>query len=284
MTDSPLLNSLFQVIQDFEKAHQEKLNVAEVTIKKLEEENNQIRQELDKSTSILGDVTDETLKKRLSSLGASPLDTLVREAGVVLEDRLRRAIGHSDTSLSGVYLVDAALDPDKGTLIFSSHRGEQEGVKMLYRGAMQFIRNPPMHNLIEYQASTAQLLIRLIDSLLRLLSEAKSKKHDEVKLDDIRHMLTRIPIMEGQRLLYKALYDADDKGLTSTDLAAALNRSRYQLAGILGALGVRINATERLENKGGVAIVFDISRLNNGDYLYRMRPILRKALEIENLI
>ena len=46
---------------------------------------------------------------------------------------------------------------------------------MLYRGAMQFIRNPPMHKLVEYKEETARLLLRLIDSLLQLLSEAEIK-------------------------------------------------------------------------------------------------------------
>ncbi|MBN1935729.1 MAG: hypothetical protein JW934_13760 [Anaerolineae bacterium] len=63
-------------------------------------------------------------------------------------------------------------------LIFSSHSGEQDGVRVLYRGAMQFIRNPPMHKLIEYPENTARLLIRLVDSLLQLLSEAKLRQSD----------------------------------------------------------------------------------------------------------
>jgi hypothetical protein len=285
MAESQLLNSIFKVIQDFEAAQQEKLQTTEETIRRLEHENSQLRQELDKGTSILDDVTDETLKKRLANLGAAPLDTLIREAGVVLEDRLRHIAGASGASLHGVALVDAVLSADKGNLIFSEHSGEQQGILMLYRGAMQFIRNPPMHNLIEYQASRAQLLIRLVDSLLRLLAEADAQQADaQVKLEDVRRMLTRIPIPNGQRQLYQALQNSGDKGLSSSELASALNRTRYQLAGVLGALGVRINGTEGLENKGGVTIILDIHRLDNGDYLYRMRPILRKALEIEKVI
>ena len=100
---------------------------------------------------------------------------MIREAGVVLEDRLR-AMGKAGSDLEGVRLVDALLTPGKGRLMFSRHTGEQDGVRMLYRGAMQFIRNPPMHKLIEYPEDTARLFIRLIDSLLQLLSEAEQRQ------------------------------------------------------------------------------------------------------------
>ena len=126
---------------------------------------------------VKSEINDLELKKRLSKLGSPHLDTLIREAGVVLEDRLR-AMGKAGSDLEGVKLVDALLSPDKKKLVFSSHSGEQEGVWMLYRGAMQFIRNPPMHKLIEYRANTARLFIRLVDSLLQLLSEAELRQLD----------------------------------------------------------------------------------------------------------
>ena len=127
--------------------------------KKTEELSEKLRQ----SDSALREITDEVLKKRIGTLLKSPLDTMIREAGVVLEDRLR-AIGEAGSDLEGVKLVDALLNPEKGKLVFSSHPGEQDGVRMLYRGAMQFIRNPPMHKLVEYPENTARLLIRLVDS------------------------------------------------------------------------------------------------------------------------
>jgi len=120
---------------------------------------------------ITNEINDPALKKRLSPLGSPHLDTLIREAGVVLEDRLRSVSGLNE---DGVRLVDAAFSPGDKMLRFSQHPGEQEGVKMLYRGAMQFIRNPPMHKLVDYPVDTARILIRLIDSLLLLLPEPAS--------------------------------------------------------------------------------------------------------------
>ncbi|MCC7448164.1 MAG: hypothetical protein IT324_12165 [Anaerolineae bacterium] len=282
MTDSLLLNSIFEVIQNYEKEHQNRLVEAEKTIRVLEEENHRLQLELGKGTTLLDEVTDEMLKKRLLALGTAPLDTIIREAGVVFEDRLRQIAGVS--GLYGLDLVEAVLAPGKGKLVFSKHQGEQQGVHSLYRGAMQFIRNPPMHKLIEYQASQAQTLIRLIDALLQLLAEVKSDEDDNVKLEDVRHMLRRRPIPEAQSIFYQTVYKAGDKGATLADIAAQLNMSKTQVAGVLGALGVRINGTNGLENKGGLQIIVDISRLNSGEYLYRLKPILRKALELEKIV
>lgn len=156
---------------------EEKLKEVENRATVAEQENRELREKLIQSNSALTKITDEVLKKRIGTLLDSPLDTMIREAGIVLEDRLRE-IGEAGYDLEGVRLVDAVLNPKKGTLVFSLHTGEQDGVRMLYRGAMQFIRNPPMHKLIEYPENTALLLIRLVDSLLQLLSEAELRQAD----------------------------------------------------------------------------------------------------------
>lgn len=173
-----LANKILQVVQEHERDWRERLQNAEDQVRALEQEKEKLREKLDKSSSILNEITDDILKRRvepLFGLASLPLDTVVREAGVVLEDRLRAVTG-TDSSLEGVKLVDAILTPQKGRLIFSLHPGEQDGVRMLYRGAMQFIRNPPMHKLIEYPEDTVRLFIRLIDSLLQLLSEAELRQ------------------------------------------------------------------------------------------------------------
>lgn len=166
--------------------------------------------------------------------------------------------------------------------MFSSHVGEQQGVQFLYRGAMQFIRNPPMHKIIDYPESMAQQFLRLIDALMMLLDHAALA--GEVTVDDIRAMLKRRPLRSNHATLFKVLYNAGELGLEGKKLAEALKITPQQMNGVLGALGVRINSTEGLEDKGAILIVFDIRELNNGEWLYVMRPILKKALEEEGLI
>jgi hypothetical protein len=230
--------------------------------------------------SFFNSVEHPILKERLSRLSNAPLDTIIREAGVIFESSLRSA-GNLNSGQFGVRLVDELLEPG-GKLVFSSHGGEQQGIQYLFRGAMQFIRNPPMHKIIDYPESVAKQYIRLIDALLLLLDQATHV--EEVTVDDIRVMLRRKRIAPGQLDLYRALYEAGSKGLVSNDLALAINKTPQQLSGVLGALGRRINQTKRLEDKGGTLIVFEVTETNDGGWLYVMRPVLRKALELEGIV
>ena len=232
----------------------------------------------------VNDVVDQALRERLISLGSPPLDTLVREAGVVLEDRLRKMGGEASTALHGADLVRAVLSPERGILVFSPHPGEQEGMRMLYQGVVQFVRNPTMHKLIDYPENVARLFIQLIDCLLQLLTELEPHHRGEATVHDIRRMLTRISIPKGQQELYEVLYEAGEQGLSADELSAAINRTKSQLAGVLGALGRRINRTEELKGKGGMEIVLAVSATAEGSWQYRMRPVLRKALEAEGIV
>ena len=96
-------------------------------------------------------------------------------------------------------------------------------------------------------------------------------------------MLTRRRISKGQLELYKALYDTS-QGLSMPELVETLNRSRSQIAGVLGALGRRIHNTPGLGGKGGLVTVLDISEAKGGEWHYRMRSHLRQALELENVL
>lgn len=102
----------------------------------------------------------------------------IRRAGVVLEERLRKTIGGEghEKFEEGVKLVDYALLPESGRLIISEHPAEQDGVRMLFRGALQFVRNPPAHKKVQYDELEAWQTISLIDYLLSLLRQAKLRK------------------------------------------------------------------------------------------------------------
>lgn len=101
----------------------------------------------------------------------------IRRAGVVLEMRLRKTIGGDgpERFKQGVDLVDYALIPGSGRLIISDHPAEQEGVRMLFRGAVQFVRNPPSHKKLQYTELEARQAVGLIDYLLSLLRQAKPR-------------------------------------------------------------------------------------------------------------
>jgi hypothetical protein len=102
----------------------------------------------------------------------------IRRAGVVVEERLRMTIGGNGTEKlkEGIDLVDYALMPQSGQLVISDHPAEQDGVRMLFRGAVQFVRNPPAHKKVQYREIEAWQTINLIDYLLMLLKQTKPRK------------------------------------------------------------------------------------------------------------
>lgn len=142
----------------------------------LEKDKNALREQLAILTKT-GVIIDQQLKQRCADLLDGPsvqLDTVIREAGAILEDRLRSLAG-LDSSYYGKNLVKATLGCDDPRIVFSEMRGAQEGVCYLFRGAIQYIRNPPAHGLIEYDRETAMVHLRLVDALLSLLRLGKQK-------------------------------------------------------------------------------------------------------------
>jgi uncharacterized protein (TIGR02391 family) len=122
---------------------------------------------------------DDELRERCADLLARPgkADTAVREACVVLEDRLRRAAGLAKEVI-GVELVDRCLSPKDGKLVLSEVASEQQGIHQLYRGTIGFFKNPTSHRIIqEYDVTRARQVVGLVDTLLAVLRDAKPR-HD----------------------------------------------------------------------------------------------------------
>jgi hypothetical protein len=174
-----LAQQVYDLIHDYETKHSHEYEAALERVQALEKENAQLKAKLAQHSNITYNINDDELKSRLEKLGAAPSDTFIREAGVILENRVRRLIGDSGKDAYGVNLIDLAFKRESARFRVSQHAGEQDGIHMLFRGAMQFIRNPPMHKLIEYPQRTTQLFIALIDSLLVLLSEISQPEQPE---------------------------------------------------------------------------------------------------------
>ncbi len=117
---------------------------------------------------------DEELMRRcghLIHLGA--FDEAVRSAFVLLEERLRKAMG--EERMTGTQLANFAFSPTKGPLAQQlGHSGsEREGLRELYSGAFKLFRNPTVHGVVEYSAAEGKAIISLVDLLLRLLKRAE---------------------------------------------------------------------------------------------------------------
>ncbi|MFW6126126.1 MAG: hypothetical protein ACOC58_03385 [Chloroflexota bacterium] len=99
----------------------------------------------------------------------------------------------------------------------------------------------------------------------------------------IRRMLTRRPISNGQRALYEALSEGR---LAYDELLERTGRTGQQMAGLLGALGSRINSTRAIHQAGlpgNVGAVLKYERIDGERHL-SLTPDAREALEAEGVI
>ncbi len=110
----------------------------------------------------------------------------------------------------------------------------------------------------------------------------RARQAERTAPEVIRAVLGRMPVPPAQRALYRALFQAGETGLNASDLAVAIKRTEQELAGVLGALGRRINRTPGVnpENPPGVDLMFEMKQ-QDGQWHYRMRDVLREVLEAE---
>lgn len=203
MDRSELTQSIERVLQAYEAAQEAELVAARQRILELETEVAAAHQLLEQREDIADRLQDDELRERLEDLKNARFDTRLREAGVILENRLRGLVGSKGQGLTGSKLVDVAFTPNSGVVQVSEIAGEQVGLQSLYRGAIQFIRNPPMHKLIEYPEQTAYTLLTMIDALLVLLDEVTAvekspkdkmaKSHVRFTVEMLREAIARAP-------------------------------------------------------------------------------------------
>jgi Protein of unknown function (Hypoth_ymh) len=103
-------------------------------------------------------------------------DTVIRETGALVEDRLRAAC-QAPTSTIGVDLASYAFGGEKPRLVLSSEKAEQEGVHLLFRGFFLWIRNPAGHRLLgKISKERVQQLLAFADYLLGLVGEGSAQE------------------------------------------------------------------------------------------------------------
>jgi hypothetical protein len=122
------------------------------------------------STNPEGLIRDQQLRERVSHLLANDtqLGTAVREAFVVLEDRIRTK-GEHPQSVVGVDLMTVAFNKATGHLILSDLDPEQDGAHLTFRGLTMWVRNAFGHRIMD--ATTAGDAIRIIAFVDYLLQE-----------------------------------------------------------------------------------------------------------------
>jgi uncharacterized protein (TIGR02391 family) len=117
-------------------------------------------------------ITDDELRRRCEDLLSAErhYDRVIREACVILENRVRVAI-RANKELVGTALMENAFGPRNGPLRFSNIDQEQRGLMEIYRGIMAFFRNTTGHNLIDtYSQDDALRFVAWIDLLLKMVT------------------------------------------------------------------------------------------------------------------
>lgn len=120
-------------------------------------------------------LTDTELRARCLDLlsAQSHYDRAIREACVILEDRVRQAANATKT-LVGVSLMEQAFGPKDGPLRLSDVSQEQVGAMQIYRGIMAYARNPAGHNLTDrYSQLDAMRFVGFVDLLLSMVERAQ---------------------------------------------------------------------------------------------------------------
>lgn len=101
-----------------------------------------------------------------------PYRSAVREALGTLEERMRTLLGLDET-VHGVDLVTAAQNAG----VFNrKNQAESQGLNMLFRGAVQWMRNPPSHRKINYSKEEAFKIILFSDYLIKLFEDLFHKR------------------------------------------------------------------------------------------------------------
>lgn len=121
-----------------------------------------------------GLIRDSQLRDRVEGLLAEErnYDRAVREASVILEDRVRTKSGLAH--LHGVDLMTAAFKEDSGALMVSDISAEQAGVHMAFRGMVAWVRNSFGHRVIDATAQgDAMRIVAFIDWLLEEVGRAR---------------------------------------------------------------------------------------------------------------
>lgn len=118
-------------------------------------------------------ISDEQLKHRCRDLleAGEHYDRVVREACVILEDRVRQEI-EAEKNVVGVNLMRRAFSPKVGPIRLSGEEEEQKGIMNMYAGLMAFFRNSTGHNVIDtYDQQEALQFVVLVDLLLSMVKK-----------------------------------------------------------------------------------------------------------------
>jgi uncharacterized protein (TIGR02391 family) len=120
-------------------------------------------------------IKDQELRQRCVDLleASGNYDRVIREACVVLEDRVRTE-ANLDNNIYGAKLMVQAFGQNAPRLIFSNENSEQQGAMNIYHGIMGFFRNAAGHRVVpDFSQEDALRFVAFIDLLLDMVAKAQ---------------------------------------------------------------------------------------------------------------
>lgn len=159
-------------------------------------------------------------------------DEAVRSAFVLLEERLRKAVGEG--GMTGTQLANYAFNPEKGPLAkhLAHTPAEREGLRELYSGAFKLFRNPTAHGVVGYSPAEGRAIIGLVDLMLKMLQRVEELPPPGSLPDNVEDVLSQIeeaigPGAAGRLRVF--LGKCVQMGLTTTTATKWIPFRRYAL-------------------------------------------------------
>ncbi len=176
---------------------------------------------------------DEELVRRCGPLiHLGRFDEAVRSAFVLLEERLRKAVG--EEGMTGTQLANYAFNPQKGPLAkhLAHTPAEREGLRELYSGAFKLFRNPTAHGVVGYSPAEGRAIIGLVDLMLKMLKRVEEVPPPGSLPSNVEDVLSQIeevigPGATGRLRIF--LGKCVQMGLTTTAATKWIPFRRYAL-------------------------------------------------------
>ena len=137
--------------------------------------------QINKVGYLYNSIEDKDIKERCGDilLGDSAFDRAINQATQILETKIKKKAGLSDSKLLGIPLVSKAIHPriEETILKFSDKPDIQEGYSYLFKGIVSNYRNPTHHSLsFECSREYALKICAYIDELIRIVECSEKLK------------------------------------------------------------------------------------------------------------
>ena len=116
-------------------------------------------------------------------------------------------------------------------------------------------------------------------------STPKEESVGGVEKEFVLRILSRLPLSDNQKRVLQIIHETGDQYIGYSELAKGIKIEPSMLAGVLGTLGRRIKNTPGFpETEESPITLFFEYKYENGEWHYRMCPLLREVVEETGIV